>query len=259
MPEFNFFSPTRPDFLGSVTVHVGWRRLSPEEELEVTPDEFNLCIRGGEETVQYKNSGDIIIRVIDTGAGMTKEQLGKLFQAGVQFNANELQAGLGSGLGCHIAKGICNQHGGDISAESEGLGNGSVFEIVLPLYHVPDDALPESLNHLKIRNQSHLQHRTDSSSSTSLTNSDRLLRILVVDDALMNRKLLSRLLSKHGHILSEAKDGKEAVEHVKAAMAEQRAYDTSKSNPRVQVHVIFIKSVICSVLLLYPRAIKTQK
>ena len=75
----------------------------------------------------------VTVSVRDTGAGLSKENLGKLFQEGMQFNANKLQAGGGSGLGLYITKGIVNQHEGSlIWAESAGEGKGCTFFVKTP-------------------------------------------------------------------------------------------------------------------------------
>jgi signal transduction histidine kinase len=55
-------------------------------------------------TVSYRH-GSIRLSVRDTGAGLSAAQLKNICSEGVQFNANALQAGQGSGLGLFIAKG----------------------------------------------------------------------------------------------------------------------------------------------------------
>jgi signal transduction histidine kinase len=65
--------------------------------------------------------------VKDSGTGLSASQLEEICAEGVQFNANELQAGQGSGLGLFISKGIVEQHGGRLLVESEGLGKGVTF------------------------------------------------------------------------------------------------------------------------------------
>jgi CheY-like chemotaxis protein len=55
---------------------------------------------------------------------------------------------------------------------------------------------------------------------------EQSLRILVLDDALTNRKLLIRSLQGRGHFCDEAKDGLEAVDQVKIAAERGRPYDT---------------------------------
>eukprot|EP00615_Pteridomonas_danica_P019679 CAMPEP_0114411440 /NCGR_PEP_ID=MMETSP0102-20121206/24668_1 /TAXON_ID=38822 ORGANISM="Pteridomonas danica, Strain PT" /NCGR_SAMPLE_ID=MMETSP0102 /ASSEMBLY_ACC=CAM_ASM_000212 /LENGTH=598 /DNA_ID=CAMNT_0001579357 /DNA_START=1484 /DNA_END=3280 /DNA_ORIENTATION=- len=76
--------------------------------------------------------GSIIVKVKDSGAGMTPEQVGQLFQEGVQFDY-KLQAGQGSGLGLWISKGVAEQHGGSLQATSEGKGYGAEFIFELPV------------------------------------------------------------------------------------------------------------------------------
>jgi hypothetical protein len=82
---------------------------------------------------KLKAAGSMVVRVTDTGAGLSSENLAKLFSEGVQFHANELQAGGGSGLGLWISKGIVDMHDGQLSATSPGEGLGSVFTLELPV------------------------------------------------------------------------------------------------------------------------------
>ena len=60
-----------------------------------------------------ENSVDyVIITVKDSGAGLSESNVANLFKEGVQFNANKLQAGGGSGFGLYISKGIMDLHEG---------------------------------------------------------------------------------------------------------------------------------------------------
>jgi Histidine kinase-, DNA gyrase B-, and HSP90-like ATPase len=90
------------------------------------------------QNVAFKRHGTVLIRVTDTGVGMSEKQLESLFQDGTQFNVNELQSGHGSGLGLFISKGMVAQHGGELRASSPGLGHGATFTLSLPLYQIPD-------------------------------------------------------------------------------------------------------------------------
>ena len=159
------------------------------------------------EKVSAEGRGHVLFSVEDNGAGMSKEQLGRLFGEGVQFNVNELQAGQGSGLGLFITKGLVEQHRGTLVATSDGLGTGCTFSARLPLYHVPGMELPNKKCNSK-----------ETSTDDNIMGSEKL-RILVVDDVLSNRKLLSRLLEKKGHTCDQAEDGNVAVDMVKAAMS----------------------------------------
>lgn len=172
-------------------------------------------LHNGEEAT-FAYSGFLEVSVTDTGAGMTKKQLSQVFGEGVQFDVNKLQAGQGSGLGLHIAKGIVEQHGGSLTVQSDGLGLGTTFTMKLLMYHVPPDVLEPG--------------GTGSAAATfpsSAASADfSPLRVLVVDDAALNRKLLARLLENQGHVCDQAEDGLKAVASVKASMRRGTRYDT---------------------------------
>lgn len=176
-----------------------------------------FTLKRGEE-VTTTRCGMLQIDVIDSGAGMTQEQVATVFADGVQFNANELQKGNGTGLGLHIAKGIMELHGGDLVASSAGLGKGSTFSIMMPLYHLPDtedDGIPEEPLELLSNND-----------VTGDDDDTGPMRILVVDDAAMNRKLLIRLLTNHGHECDDADDGEIAVAKIRKSMEDGNLYNT---------------------------------
>ena len=101
-------------------------------------DVKSLCLakdkKSGKCAFSQKRLGSVRIEIKDTGIGLTKNQLRKLFGEGIQFDANKLQHGGGSGLGLNIAKGIIEQHSGTIVAQSYGQGHGTSFIIELPLY-----------------------------------------------------------------------------------------------------------------------------
>jgi CheY-like chemotaxis protein len=198
------------------------RPLVSHEDQSRIFDNFTLSTG---DHVRYAQRGRLQVTVTDTGAGLSEDQLGQLFVDGVQFNVNLLQAGQGSGLGLYIAMGIVEQHQGTLMAASEGLGHGTTFTVTLPMYHVPDSALPSSLAHL----QKHIPTKAEEVSSQNgamSTLRDGPLRILVVDDAHMNRKILTRLLQRRGHDCDQAEDGHEAVQKVTDALKDGTPYDT---------------------------------
>ena len=74
-----------------------------------------------------------VIEIKDTGLGMTKKEISKIFQSFSRGTAGvKLYTG-GAGLGLYIAKKFANMHGGNIKAMSEGKGKGSTFYIELPI------------------------------------------------------------------------------------------------------------------------------
>ena len=198
---------------GKLTLHASWVEGSCNKKDEDKVEEKVFVLKN-EQKVSVKPSGHLQVQVQDTGAGMSDIQLAQLFRHGVQFNVNDLQAGQGSGLGLFIAKGIVEQHEGRLWADSEGIGCGTTFTVCLPMYHVP--GLEDNSG------QGEARQTDDYSSHPEPT----CLRILVVDDAASNRKLLSRLLSNRGHHSDMAEDGAVALAMVKQAIADNNPYDT---------------------------------
>jgi hypothetical protein len=116
---------------------------------KVSPDQLsvNSAASSGVDYESLKQMGTVVISVKDSGVGMTEENLHNLFQEGVQFHANQLQQGKGSGLGLWVSKGFAMRHNGDITAESDGMGLGSTFKLKLPAY-MRKSSLLESLGAL---------------------------------------------------------------------------------------------------------------
>ena len=187
-------------------------------------------------TVEGYEYGCVKLCVQDSGPGMSADQLSELFQDGVQFNANELQGGGGTGLGLFIAKGIVSQHNGTLTASSDGLGHGTSFELELPLWRIElDDSVCERTEEMKSSNLDE-PPTTDSNEKCTSKPAETLssptnnvapsLHILIVDDIKSNRKLLRRLLERKGHVCDEAENGFEAFEMTKAAFEEGNPYDS---------------------------------
>jgi len=81
--------------------------------------------------------GRIRIAVTDSGSGIPTTLLKRIF---MPFEQGEpTPPGTGLGLGLAIAKGLVEQHGGTIDAQSEGLGAGATFTVELPTVDAPPD------------------------------------------------------------------------------------------------------------------------
>jgi signal transduction histidine kinase len=84
-------------------------------------------------------AGQAVLTLRDDGCGMTAEVLENIFEP---FFTRR-RGGKGTGLGLSITHRIIAQHGGEITAQSQGEGRGSTFEITLPVLPVPRPALDE--------------------------------------------------------------------------------------------------------------------
>jgi two-component system CheB/CheR fusion protein len=78
-----------------------------------------------------------VVRVADTGIGMTSEMLARLFQPFAQADMTLDRSKGGLGLELALAKGLVELHGGTITAHSAGVGQGAEFVVRLPL--APED------------------------------------------------------------------------------------------------------------------------
>ena len=77
-----------------------------------------------------KVAGQARITVIDTGRGLTADQLEVVFER--FYRADRSVAG-GTGIGLTIARSLARLHGGDVTASSPGAGQGSTFALTLPV------------------------------------------------------------------------------------------------------------------------------
>ena len=130
----------------------------------------------------------IRIKIEDTGPGIPKEQLGRLFQDFQQL-APALEPG--TGLGLAISARLAETMGGRIGCDSEA-GRGALFwvELPLPLAEAP-------------------------ASAPAPTAAPRApLRVLVVDDVAANRAVARAMLAAAGHSVEVAANGADAVEAV---------------------------------------------
>jgi PAS domain S-box-containing protein len=121
-------------------------RLAPNATVLADSDQFCDVMRNLiENAIKYTRIGSIQIvaghagsfvkiSVIDTGAGVSKENLPKLFNKFGRLNSSyqAIAETKGTGLGLYIVKLYVEGMGGAVGAESEGLGKGSTFWVQLP-------------------------------------------------------------------------------------------------------------------------------
>jgi signal transduction histidine kinase/response regulator of citrate/malate metabolism len=88
---------------------------------------------GGKITVVVTHEGkNTIIRVADEGAGLSPEDIGRLFGRFQRLSAKPTAGESSTGLGLSIVKRIIDMHGGQVNANSPGPGQGSTFTVILP-------------------------------------------------------------------------------------------------------------------------------
>jgi len=89
--------------------------------------------RGGQIELSMSVDGDTIaIAVRDEGAGLSREDISRLFGRFQRLSAKPTGGESSTGLGLSIVKRIVELHGGRIDSESPGPGRGSTFTIRLP-------------------------------------------------------------------------------------------------------------------------------
>ena len=148
---------------------------------------------GGQISVSARSVGEVVqLRVRDTGAGISPELLPHVFDLFVQDKQALDRAQGGLGLGLAIVRNVVELHGGRVSARSAGPGQGSEFEVELPLLTrptlAPSAAPPQS-------------ERPPATGA----------RVLVVDDNEDALSLLSEALSLQGYQTHTASDPAEAL------------------------------------------------
>ena len=88
-------------------------------------DKGTILLRG------RRDASNIVFDVIDSGIGMTPEQLGRLFQAFSQADVSTSKKYGGTGLGLALSRKFCQLMGGDMTVASE-YGKGSTFTATIP-------------------------------------------------------------------------------------------------------------------------------
>ncbi|MGQ0535305.1 MAG: sensor histidine kinase [Methanobacteriota archaeon] len=99
--------------------------------VKFTPKGGTVRIEAGADTTVA------LVRVSDTGPGLSRDQMARLFRPFSRVHERGPDGPPGSGLGLYIAQGIVERHGGRIRAESDGPGRGATFTIELPLVPQP--------------------------------------------------------------------------------------------------------------------------
>jgi PAS domain S-box-containing protein len=152
--------------------------------------------RGGSATVSLESrDGTAILTVSDTGSGIEASVMPRLFEPFVQAERTLDRAGGGLGLGLALVRGLVELHGGEVSAHSDGRGQGATFVVRLPLV-APAEAEPKA--------------------GELPGAGGRGRRILVIDDDRDVADGLRLALASHGHDVTVAYDGGQGLEIARA-------------------------------------------
>ena len=90
-----------------------------------------IPLRGRIIVMLEENNDNVTVRVKDDGPGLTKEEMGRIFDRFVQAKIVKGPGEHGTGLGLSISRGLVQMHGGKIWVESE-VGKGCVFSFTIP-------------------------------------------------------------------------------------------------------------------------------
>lgn len=121
------------DVVGDVTVFADGKMLLSILQ-NIISNAIKSTLSGGKITVSATKKDDkIIITVTDTGIGMSKKELDKLFQPQISTLSKEREKDKGAGIGLLLVKGFIEKNGGEIWVDSIQ-GEGTSFYFSLPAY-----------------------------------------------------------------------------------------------------------------------------
>ncbi len=160
--------------------------------------------------IKFTKEGGVNVRVVpadekhhihfiiaDTGIGIPADRIETIFETFTQADTSTTRHFGGTGLGTTISRDLVELMGGRIWVESE-VGKGSVFHFTLPM--PPSDQVPEEQDLFVVPGKA-IQ-----------AGPRRGFRILLVEDVEANMELATYRLKQHGHTVTEAWNGRDAVE-----------------------------------------------
>ena len=175
-------------------------------------DSGRITLSVSVEAASALNSIILVFRVSDTGRGMSKDQVTRLFEDYARFNLETNRQIEGTGLGMSIAKNFIEIMKGSLKVESEP-GKGSTFTLRLPQGYVNSTVLGKegaaSLQQFIVEKKIK-QKRTRQGEREYMPYG----KILVVDDMEPNLFVAKGLLSPYGISIDTALSGKTAIEKI---------------------------------------------
>jgi two-component system CheB/CheR fusion protein len=164
------------------------RLLQIQENLLANAIKYTPC--GGRIALSLARDGDeAVIRVSDNGQGIPPDMLHSIFDLFFQGDRTLARGDGGMGVGLNLVRLLVDLHGGTVTAYSAGLGQGSTFEVRLPLTR----KTPRKLAPVE----------AGPADGT---------RVVIVEDNGDSRNMVSELLRLDGYQLSAAADGVEGYQ-----------------------------------------------
>lgn len=149
-----------------------------------------------------KNICNLIISCQDTGKGIKKENISRLFTKFDRLDVEKNTTTEGTGLGLAITKGLTDMMGGKINVQSQ-YGKGSIFMVTIP-QTIAEVEMP-------LTNTQALDLRRI---NDALIEKYKGMHILIVDDNKLNIKVARKAIADFGFIIDEALDGNECLEKI---------------------------------------------
>jgi signal transduction histidine kinase/ActR/RegA family two-component response regulator len=157
-------------------------------------------------------SGNIFFKVQDTGIGIDKNDIEKLFKRFSQVDSGITRRYGGTGLGLVISKEIVEALGGNIKVKST-IGHGTVFTFTIQADLVFDDEQEPA-----DRASFDLPHTKNPILQDTSLERFQALNVLVVEDNIFNQRVTLRILELLGIKANLAEDGLQSVEKAKATL-----------------------------------------
>ena len=139
----------------------------------------------------FDDGNDVCILVEDTGVGIPREMLARVFDRFVQVHQTLETSQGGMGIGLSVVRSLVEMHGGRVSADSAGAGSGTTFRVWLPRAQAVD------------------ARAASAPASAPITGTAK--RVLIVDDNVDAAETLAMLAEMHGHQTRVANDGPAAI------------------------------------------------
>ncbi|QDU38483.1 Autoinducer 2 sensor kinase/phosphatase LuxQ [Maioricimonas rarisocia] len=162
----------------------------------------------GKQQIRDDGAPWLVIDVIDTGIGLDKEQVKRLFQPFEQADTSTTRRFGGTGLGLSVSRRLAELLGGDLTVESSP-GEGSRFTLAIPVTFAEQPARVEP----------------EPATAPTVSASWSGRRFLVAEDGQVNQHLLRYRLSQRGGEVDVVEDGKAAVHQVLTAEETGDGYD----------------------------------